>query len=99
MPSSYTVTFTNSLKWGGTIYCYYWQDGEESDWPGTAMKYSGTNDYGEAIYTVTVPSDTDYIIFNNNNSQTIDIPFDGTELKFYALSEMDESWHHLYGTW
>lgn len=99
VPSSYTVTFTNSLKWGGTIYCYYWQDGEESDWPGTAMKYSGTNDYGEAIYTVTVPSDTDYIIFNNNNSQTIDIPFDGTELKFYALSEMDESWHHLYGTW
>lgn len=100
-PETYTVTFTNSLSWSGTIYCYCWAEGEDGavSWPGTAMTYSETNDYGQKIYTVEVPSDADYVIFNNNNSQTVDIPFDGSELRFYALSDIDSSWHHLYGTW
>lgn len=100
-PETYTVTFTNSLSWSGTIYCYYWSEGEDGEvsWPGTAMTYSETNDYGQKIYTVEVPSSADYVIFNNNNSQTVDIPFDGSELRFYALSDIDSSWHHLYGTW
>ncbi len=100
-PETYTVTFTNSLSWSGTIYCYYWSEGEDGEvsWPGTAMTYSETNDYGQKIYTVEVPSSADYVIFNNNNSQTVDIPFDGSELRFYAMSEIDSSWHHLYGTW
>ncbi len=98
-PSYYTVTFSNSMKWKGTIYCYYWSEGEDGVWPGEAMAKAGTNDYGEDMYTINVPSTADYIIFNNNDSQTVDIPFDGSELRFYALSEIDESWHHLYGTW
>ena len=101
VPDTYTVTFTNSLYWSGTIYCYYWVEGEngEVSWPGTAMTYSETNDYGQKLYTVEVPSNVNYIIFNNNNSQTVDIPFDGTALRYYALSEIDSSWHNLYGTW
>ena len=100
-PSTYTVKFSNSQRWSGTIYCYYWTDGEDApvEWPGTKMTFVENNDYGEAVYSVEVPSDTDYIIFNNNDSQTVDIPFDGSALNFYAKSEIDESWHHLYGTW
>ncbi|MEE1319317.1 MAG: type I pullulanase, partial [Ruminococcus sp.] len=48
-PETYTVTFTNSLSWSGTIYCYYWSEGEDGEvsWPGTAMTYTETNDYGQ----------------------------------------------------
>lgn len=100
-PETYTVQFSNSQHWSGTIYCYYWTDGEDAPvaWPGTEMTFVENNDFGEAIYSVEVPSDADFIIFNNNDSQTVDIPFDGTALNFYAKSEIDESWHHLYGTW
>lgn len=100
-PETYTVKFSNSQHWSGTIYCYYWTDGEDASfaWPGTPMEFVENNDYGEAVYSVEVPSDADFIIFNNNDSQTVDIPFDGTALNFYAKSEIDESWHHLYGTW
>ena len=62
------------------------------------MTFVENNDYGEAIYSIEVPSDADYIIFNNNNSQTVDIPFDGSELNFYAKSEVDSKGHNLYGT-
>lgn len=101
VPDTYTVKFSNSQRWSGTIYCYYWTDGEVAPvaWPGTKMTFVENNDYGEAVYSVEVPSDADYLIFNNNDSQTVDIPFDGSELNFYAKSEIDESWHHLYGTW
>lgn len=100
-PETYTVKFSNSQRWSGTIYCYYWTDGEDASvaWPGTPMEFVENNNYGEAVYSVEVPSDADFIIFNNNDSQTVDIPFDGTALNFYAKSEIDESWHHLYGTW
>ena len=63
------------------------------------MEFVENNDYGETIYSVEVPSDADYVIFTNGSSQTIDIPFDGSEVNFYALSEIDENWHHLYKTW
>lgn len=101
VPDTYTVKFSNSQRWAGTIYCYYWSDGEDGPvaWPGTEMTYVETNDYGEDIYSVEIPSDTDYLIFGNNDSQTVDILFDGVALNFYALAEIDESWHHLYGTW
>ncbi len=98
-PSSYTVKFSNSQHWAGTIYCYYWTEGQDGTWPGVKMTYLEKNDFGEDVYTVQVPSTADYIIFNNNDSQTVDIPFDGTELAFYAKSEIDSSWHHYYGTW
>lgn len=99
-PETYTVKFSNSQRWSGTIYCYYWTDGEVGSvaWPGTKMTFVENNDYGEAIYSIEVPSDADYIIFNNNNSQTVDIPFNGSELNFYAKSEVDSKGHNLYGT-
>ena len=100
-PDTYTVYFTNSLNWTGTIYCYCWEEGAngEVSWPGAAMTYVETNDYGQKIYSAEVPSYVNYLIFNNNNSQTVNIPFDGTDLRYYATSEIDSSWHNYYGTW
>lgn len=100
-PDTYTVKFLNSQRWSGTIYCYYWTNGKEGNvaWPGTPMEFVENNEYGEAVYTIEVPSDADFVIFNNGSSQTVDIPFDGSELNFYAKSEVDSKQHNLYGTW
>ncbi len=73
---TYTITFTNNKSWSN-VYCYYWSDSDTNmtSWPGDAMTYSSTNDYGEKIYTIELPSTVGYIIFNNGNgSQTVDIP-------------------------
>ena len=86
--STYTVKFTDSLNWDGTLYCYSWaEDGTSTkSWPGVAMTYLNTNDYGQKVYSVEVPNTVDYIIFTNGSSQTIDIGFDGTSLNYYTES-------------
>ncbi len=83
-----TVTFTNSLKWSGTIYCYYWSDENTAmtSWPGAQMTNSGTNDFGETLYTFDVPDNTKYIIFNNSSVQTVDISYPGGEIRYYPLN-------------
>ena len=93
--NNYTVTFNNAQNWSGTIYCYYWTNGNSGPvtWPGTAMKYvSGST------YTVSIPKSANYLIFTNNGEQTVDIPFNGTQLSFYAKTEKDSSGHNYYGT-
>ena len=98
---NYTVTFTNSCSWSGTIYCYYWKDGSTGPvaWPGKSMTYSTTNSYGQAVYTVEVPKTMNRLIFSNGSSQTVNIPFTGASLRYYAESTTDTNGHHLYGTW
>lgn len=99
--STYTVKFTDSLNWGGTLYCYSWaEDGTSTkSWPGVAMTYLNTNDHGQKVYSVEVPNTVDYIIFTNGSSQTIDIGFDGTSLNYYAESQYDSKGHAYVGTW
>ena len=99
--STYTVNFTDSLNWDGTIYCYSWsEDGTSTkSWPGVAMTYLNTNDYGQKVYSVEVPNTVDYIIFTNGSSQTIDIGFDGTSLNYYTESQYDSQGHAYLGTW
>ena len=99
--STYTVKFTDSLNWGGTLYCYSWaEDGTSTkSWPGVAMTYLNTNDYGQKVYSVEVPNTVNYIIFTNGSSQTIDIGFDGTSLNYYAESQYDSQGHAYVGTW
>ncbi len=82
------VTFTNSLNWSGTIYCYYWSDSNTSmtSWPGKAMKSAGTNEFSQTLYTFDVPSGVKYIIFTNGSEQTVDITYPGGEVKYYALN-------------
>ena len=99
--STYTVKFTDSLNWNGTLYCYSWaEDGTSTkSWPGVAMTYLNTNDHGQKVYSVEVPNTVDYIIFTNGSSQTIDIGFDGTSLNYYTESQYDSQGHAYVGTW
>ena len=99
--STYTVKFTDSLNWGGTLCCYSWaEDGTSTkSWPGVAMTYLNTNDHGQKVYSVEVPKTVDYIIFTNGSSQTIDIGFDGTSLNYYTESQYDSKGHAYVGTW
>lgn len=83
-PGTYTITFSNNKYWS-SVNCYYWatDDTTLSTWPGEAMTYSETNDYGEAIYTIEIPSTADCIIFNDGNgNQTVDISVTG-DAKYY----------------
>ena len=84
------VTFTNSLRWSGTIYCYYWSKSNPSmtSWPGAVMNYSTTNEYGEAVYTFEVPAGADMIIFSGGGSQTVDIDYAGGEMRYYATNTL-----------
>ncbi len=86
--TSNKVTFSNSLNWSGTIYCYYWSDSNTAmtSWPGKAMTNSGTNEFGETLYTFDVPSGVKYLIFTNGTNQTVDINYPGGEVKYYALN-------------
>ncbi len=95
------VTFTNSHKWSGTIYCYYWSDANQNmtTWPGKAMTNAGTNTFGETLYTFNVPEGAQYIIFTNGSAQTVDIPYSGGELKFYPLSETNSNGHYKVANW
>lgn len=97
---SYTVTFTNSLNWSGTIYCYYWPDGGQGtvSWPGEKMNFAGNNDYGQAVYTFEVPSSCDCVIFTNGSSQTVDVNTGSKDSRYYAKSTMTGTGYDV-GTW
>lgn len=100
-PKVNSVTFTNSLNWGGTMYCYYWNDANTTmtSWPGVAMKNTGSNDFGESLYTLDLPQSVSYIIFTNGSAQTTDIVYPGGEVKYYPLSTTDSNGHNLVKTW
>ena len=87
-PVKNKVTFTNSLNWSGTIYCYYWSNDNTAmtSWPGQVMTNSGTNEFSQTLYTFDVPDNATYIIFTNGSAQTVDITYNGGEVKYYALN-------------
>lgn len=101
VPSTYTVTFTNSKWWSGTISCYAWDDAGVyiKAWPGEAMTSIGTNDYGQTMYTYEVPSNITNLIFTNGSSQTVDIPYAGGDIRYYATDETDSSGKYKVATW
>lgn len=77
---TYQVTFVNEAGWEGDIYAYAWTgDGESEvkllgDWPGTQMENEGNN-----TFSITLPSAAEYIIFNNNGSQTANLAFENNK--------------------
>ncbi|MBQ8539301.1 MAG: starch-binding protein [Ruminococcus sp.] len=87
-PKSSKVTFTNSLNWSGTIYCYYWSDENTTmtSWPGQSMTNAGTNEFSQTLYTFDVPQGANNLIFTNGSSQTVDIKYSGGEVRYYALN-------------
>ncbi|MCQ2513858.1 MAG: starch-binding protein [Ruminococcus sp.] len=99
-PAKYTMTFTNSLNWSGTIYCYYWSDTNKtmSTWPGKTMSYSKTNSYGQSIYTYDIPSDAQYVIFSNGSVQTENVTVSGSA-RYYVVNTTDSKGRYNVSTW
>lgn len=106
-PDTYTVTFTNTLDWSGDIYCYYYYADQNGTvvqpylWPGAMMTYLRTDSDGKRVYSVNVPFEAQYIIFDNGvgNYQTENIPFDGSALNYYALNETSGRGRYYCGTY
>ena len=68
-----TIYYYNSSNWS-LPYAYYWSDSNTNmtSWPGMTMTKLNDN-----YFSITVPKDTEYIIFSNNgSSQTSDIRLD-----------------------
>lgn len=74
-PSAGTVYYKNTNNWS-TVNAYYWSDSNKSmmSWPGTVM-----NNEGDGVYSIEVPEDAQYIIFNNGSEQTDDLTLQGAD--------------------
>ncbi|SDB47155.1 alpha-amylase [Pseudobutyrivibrio sp. YE44] len=72
--TQYTIYFSNNKGWND-VYAYTWKDDKGTvSWPGKKMEFVKTNEFGESIYKLTIPSDIDGLIFTDNNgNQTADI--------------------------
>lgn len=87
-PHGDTVKFTDSLGWGN-VYAYFWGDGTTDlagAWPGTAMTKIETNDFGQDVYSVSIPAGATSVVFTKGNDgpQTVDITDLGTYEGYYA---------------
>ena len=91
---SRTIIFSNN-KGFSTVNIYYWATGSEGpvDWPGVAMDYYDTNEFGENRYRFDMPEGYDNYIITDGSSQTVDIPFDGA-VGVYMLDEQDDEGHY-----
>lgn len=95
---TYTVVFSDVLGWGEPMYCYYYADGfYPVNWPGTQMTAIGKDDFGNNAYSVEVPKQSEYVIFTNNTVQTEKIPFDGTDLHYFAVNSVNDKGRYDYG--
>ena len=89
-----TVYFTDALNWGAANI-YYWNVAG-LNWPGPAMTvYEESNDFGQKVYSATIPADVEGIIFNANGNQTVDIETGIVDGKgWYTEDETDEVGHY-----
>ncbi len=91
----YTVVFSTTwntasiYSWGGTA-------GETAGWPGVAMKYALTNEYGEKQYVGYVPSGCTNYIINGDGGQTVDLELKGNVGMYMA--DMTDGKYNI-GTW
>ena len=69
-----------------------------TSWPGKAMTNIGLNDYSESLYTFELPKEATYIIFSNGSNQTVDISYNGGEIKYYALNTKTGNGYNV-ATW
>ena len=67
------IYYKNTNNWS-TVKAYYWSTSNTSmtSWPGVTMTSVGDN-----VYRIEVPSEAQYIIFNNGSAQTGDITLQG----------------------
>ncbi len=69
-----TIYFSNNQGWN-TVNAYVYNEAagkELKSWPGTAMEFHESNEWGEDIYKLTVDvSVYNRVVFNNGKSQTL----------------------------
>ena len=91
-----TIIFSNN-KGFSTVNIYYWSDGGDGPvaWPGVAMTYLDTNEYGEQRYTFEMPEGMTNYIINDGAQQTVDIPFTGSTGVY--MTDPDGEGHYEVG--
>ena len=97
----YTVVFSNSTSWEGSINIYYWSSVTDSGpniWPGVSMDYYGTNELGQSQYIAFVPTQYDRYIINNGTLQTVNCTI-SDHTGVWIESTTDEQGHYNIGTW
>lgn len=89
-----TIYFSNNVGWS-TVNAYLYNDTELVElksWPGTAMTYLTTNDYGEKIYKMDVDvSKYNRVVFNNGTSQTLNAALTVASSGFFVTSQTPKS--------
>lgn len=85
-----TIYFSNNAGWS-TVNAYVYNDNELVElkaWPGTAMTYHTTNEYGEDIYKMNVDvSKYNRVVFNNGKSQTLNAAVTVASSGFFITSQ------------
>lgn len=99
----YTVIFSNSQGWQGSINLYYWTSGQDGPelWPGVQMEFYDTNEFGQAQYIGFVPMDCDNFIVSagdEGSPQSVDMPISG-HIGVWAEALDAESGKWTLGTW
>ena len=73
-----TILFSDTLGWGSVNAYFFNSSGTVgSEWPGSQMASNGQNDYGQNQFKASIPSGATHVIFNNNGTQTGDLPLAG----------------------
>ncbi len=85
-----TIYFSNNVGWS-EVNAYLYNEEKQQElksWPGTAMTYLTTNDYGEKIYKMDVDvSEYNRVVFNNGKSQTLNAALTVASSGFFVTSQ------------
>ena len=80
-----TVYCINSANWA-QLSAHYWTDGGAgTSWPGTAMTKTDKTVNGFDVYSITIDSSYEKIIFNNNNNGSQTANLDVQDGKYYDV--------------
>lgn len=94
-----TIVFSDAANWS-SVYIYVWNYASDTPavaWPGAAMKYALTNDYGQKQYVAYIPVEYDRFIINNGTEQTVDLEITGN-LGLY-MDKKDATGKFTMGSW
>ncbi|MBQ9743115.1 MAG: type I pullulanase [Ruminococcus sp.] len=88
-PAGSRVVYLSTTWASANAYCWSDASGQNNgSWPGVAMTYVTTNDYGEKIFSYAIPDGMQNIIFNNGSQQTIDLSLEQYTQNGFYLSTM-----------
>lgn len=82
--------------WSGALKCHYWGGSSETQWPGIGETGNYKNSFNQTVVVFTIPSDTTYVIFNNNNNgkQTVNIQI-GSNQAWYTNGTLTDGKYNV----